>query len=82
MKAHIVPIGNSKGIRIPRAVLDLCHIRNAVTLSVKGDAIVIRPMKRRSRDGWEAAFKAMHDAGEDRLLIDDRLDLDVDPWEW
>ena len=82
MKTQVVPIGNSRGVRIPRAVLDLCHIDNTVDLSVKGNAIVIRPIRRRPRAGWEAAFQAMHERHDDRLLIDDRVDLDLGSWEW
>jgi antitoxin MazE len=82
MRTHVIPIGNSMGIRIPRAVLDLCHIHNAVNLEVQGQAIVIRPIKQRPRAGWEAAFKKMHRLGEDQLLIDGRLDLDFAGWEW
>lgn len=82
MKAQIIPIGNSKGVRIPRALLELCHMTNAVDLNVKGRTIVIQPIKRRPRDGWEEAFRAMHDKGEDRLLIDEPIDLDLGPWEW
>ena len=82
MRAHVIPIGNSRGIRIPRAVLDLCHIRKAVNLEVQGQAIVIRPIKRRPRAEWETAFKKMHAQGHDRLVIDDRIDLDLGSWEW
>lgn len=82
MRTHVIPIGNSRGIRIPRAVLDLCHIHNAVNLEVQGQAIVIRPIKRRPRAGWEAAFKKMHQQGEDRLVFPESLDLDLGDWEW
>lgn len=82
MKTRIVPIGNSKGVRLPKALLDLCHIRDAVNLSVKGDMIVIQPLKHHPRAGWEAAFRRMHERGEDRLLIPDSLDLDFESWEW
>jgi len=82
MRAHVVPIGNSKGIRIPRAVLDLCHIRHAVNLEVQGQTIILRPVTRRPRAGWETALKKMHAEGHDRLLINDRIDLDLGSWEW
>ena len=82
MKTQIVPIGNSRGVRIPKALLALCHIRNTVDLNVKGETIIIRPVKRRPRAGWEAAFKRMHQQGEDRPLIPEHLDLDLGDWEW
>jgi len=82
MKAQVIRIGNSKGIRIPRAILELCHIRNAVDLNVKGTMIVIQPIKRHPRSGWDAAFKKMHQQGGDRPLIPENLDLDLGDWEW
>ena len=82
MKVHVVPIGNSKGIRIPRTLLELCHIRSAVDLDVKGEVILIRPIKRRPRLGWEAAFQVMHERHEDQLLIPGEVDRDFGSWEW
>ena len=82
MKTQIVPIGNSRGVRIPKTLLELCHIRDAVSLSVKGETIMIRPLKHHPRAGWEAAFKKMHQQGEDRQLIPAHLDLDLGDWEW
>ena len=82
MKTQIVPIGNSRGVRIPKALLALCHIHNTVDLNVKGETIIIRPVKRRPRAGWEAAFKKMRQQGEDRSLIPENLDLDLGDWEW
>jgi antitoxin MazE len=82
MKAQVVPIGNSRGVRIPKALLELCRIQQVVDLSVKGETLLIRPVKRRPRAGWEAAFQAMHERHDDRLLIGDRVDLDLGSWEW
>jgi len=82
MKTHVVPIGNSRGVRIPKTLLELCHIRDTVNLSVKGETIVIRPVKRLPRATWEAAFKKMHQQGEDRPLIPEHLDLDLGDWGW
>ncbi|MBI3324686.1 MAG: AbrB/MazE/SpoVT family DNA-binding domain-containing protein [Candidatus Omnitrophica bacterium] len=82
MKTRVIPIGNSKGIRIPRSLLELCRIRNSVNLEVKGDIILIRPIKDRPRAGWDSAFRTMHEQHDDRLLIDASLDVDVSQWEW
>jgi len=84
MKAEVVAIGNSRGIRIPKIVLEQCHIKKNVTLDIVNDMIIIKPdpEKRRSRKGWELAFKQMHKNKEDHLLISDRVDLDMAHWEW
>ncbi|HBO96476.1 MAG TPA: AbrB/MazE/SpoVT family DNA-binding domain-containing protein [Candidatus Omnitrophica bacterium] len=82
MKAAIIPVGNSKGIRIPKFVLEQCHIKNAVELEVKGCNIIIRPSRGEPREGWEEAFVKMAEAGDDHILMDDNLDLLMENWEW
>jgi len=82
MKASIVPIGNSKGIRIPKTILEQCNIKKEVELEVKDNIIIIKSLKKEVRKDWEDAFKKMHDLKEDRLLIDDNIDLDMENWEW
>jgi len=87
MQTKIVQIGNSRGIRIPKTVLEQAGIQKDTDLDLKveGDKIVIRPF-RRPRQGWVEAFKKMHEKGDDRLL-DSEIELsssswDQDNWEW
>jgi antitoxin MazE len=82
MKATIVPIGNSKGIRIPKAILEQCHIENEVVLEVEADNIIIKPVKKEPRKNWEPYFRKMKASKEDQLIIDDKIDLDMVNWEW
>ena len=82
MKATIVPIGNSKGIRIPRAVLEQCHFTNEVELEVKGDTLILKSLNKKPRQGWDEAFKTMHVKGEDKPLLEDTLDLNTKDWQW
>lgn len=82
MVINIVQIGNSKGIRIPKAILEQCRIESAVSLEVKNGKIVLEPVDSMPRQGWKEAFNRMHEAGDDELLVDDSLDLDSDDWEW
>ena len=70
MKIPIVKIGNSKGIRISKTILDKYNIKDAVDLVFEEEQIVIRPIAK-ARAGWEEAFKEMHEKGDDILLIDD-----------
>ena len=58
MRARVVKIGNSKGIRIPKTLLDQTGILDDVELEVKHNQIVIRPILDPRRD-WEKAFKTM-----------------------
>ena len=82
MKTTLVAIGNSKGIRIPKTILEQCHFTKEVDLRVQGDTIILKSIKRKVRQGWDGMFKIMHQGREDHLLIDDALDLDAKDWQW
>jgi antitoxin MazE len=82
MKVNIVAIGNSKGIRIPKSVLDQCKFDKEAELEVENNRIIIKPHRKKSREGWGEAFKLMHECKEDVLLLGDSLDLEMKNWEW
>lgn len=70
MEVSVISIGNSKGIRLPKTLLDKYNIKDRVELTLEPDSIVIKP-KAEPRKGWEESFKQMHENGDDQLLIDD-----------
>ena len=82
MKVNIVSIGNSKGIRIPKSILDQCNFNKEADLKVEHNKLVIKPVKKKIREGWDNAFKLMHERKEDVLLLDDSLDIEMKNWEW
>ena len=82
MKVHVIPVGNSKGIRIPKVLLKLCHIGREVDLEVKGERIVISAVNKEPRKNWTKAFKLMREKDEHRLFIDDGMDSEMENWEW
>jgi len=55
VKSKVVRIGNSKGIRIPHALLQQLHLTKDVEMSVQDDQLIIRAA-RAPRDGWEDRF--------------------------
>lgn len=67
MKAQIIRIGNSRGIRIPQPLLEQCHLEKEVELEAQPDGLVVRPADG-PRRGWDAAFEKMARYGEDGLL--------------
>lgn len=82
MKAKLVRIGNSRGVRIPAKVIEQCGFGEQVELRVEGDTLVIAP-SRRPREGWEASFRAMAEAGDDELLWPDLPNaFDKEEWTW
>ena len=82
MLINIVQIGNSKGIRIPKAILDQCDIENEVDLEVENGKIIIESIKRIPRNGWTESLIQMAETGEDQLLVEETIDLEMEDWEW
>jgi antitoxin MazE len=78
MKVHVVRIGNSRGIRIPKKILEECRIEDSVDLAVKGGRLVLTPVKGTPRVGWLEAAERMSRAGDDSLLVPDVLGDDED----
>jgi antitoxin MazE len=77
-------IGNSQGIRIPKPLLEETGLGGEVELEVKDHEIVIRASKK-PRQGWEDAFDAMAEGGNDQLLDADltgQTPWDQGEWEW
>jgi len=70
MELPIVNIGNSKGIRLPKAVLEKYGIRDKVELILEQGYIILKP-KPEPRKNWGKAFKTMHENGDDQLLMED-----------
>lgn len=83
MKVKLVPIGNSKGVRIPQAFIRACGFGDHVEMRIEQNAIVLA-VPRSPRENWEEDFEKMAAAGDDGLLIPDDLNGDWDDaeWEW
>lgn len=82
MKIDIIKIGNSKGIRIPKPVLESCAINDAVELEVVEGKLVLSAVTQ-PRAGWEAAFAAEPETAKDTVLGDGLTnDFDSDEWHW
>jgi antitoxin MazE len=83
MKTELVRIGNSRGIRIPKPLIDQCGLGKTVRLRVEGRHLIIEP-DLPPRHGWEAAFDAAGPAGEDELLLEGLPPnkFDIEEWNW
>lgn len=81
MKVGIISVGNSKGIRIPKAILEQCSFNKEAELEVQGSTLLIKPV-RKVREGWDKSFQLMHERREDSLVINDTIDIEMDNWEW
>lgn len=72
----IVQIGSSRGVRIPKKILDRLGMKDTAIATVSDDSILLR-VSEKPRDGWEADFKRCHKLGEDTSSIPDDLDSDL-----
>ena len=81
-KTRIVRIGNSRGIRIPKTLLDEADLPEEVELHAQPGRLVVQGV-RRPRCGWAAVAKRMRARGDDRPL-DEAIatNFDRDGWEW
>ena len=82
MRARIVRIGNSRGLRIPKPILDQAGLEDEVELTVEGDRLVIQPAHR-PRAGWSAAALEAAAEGNGALVapvLPTRFDREE--WSW
>jgi antitoxin MazE len=81
-KTRIVKIGNSRGIRIPKTLLDEADLPEEVELHAQLGRLVVQAA-RRPRSGWAIAAKRMRARGDDRLLDEPTsTKFDREEWEW
>ena len=80
MELSIINIGNSKGIRLSKTILEKYNIQDKIELILEKGFIVLKPKAEPRRD-WEKAFQELHKNGDDQLLIDDVFD-DENFEEW
>jgi antitoxin MazE len=84
MRTRIVRIGNSRGIRIPKLLLEQTGLSGEVEVRVQDNSLVIKPAAG-PRAGWARAFQEMARRGDDALLHDGAprsTRWDEEEWEW
>ena len=81
MDISIIQIGNSKGIRLTKTILEKYNITDMVELILEKDHIILKP-KKTPRKGWESSFKKMHKNGDDHLIMPDVFeDENFEEWK-
>ena len=82
VRSKVVKIGNSRGIRIPRTLLEQAGLTDDVEMTVEGDRLIIHSLHS-PRQGWEMQFKAMTEHGDDQLLDKSTpTQWDEEEWVW
>ncbi|OJV36916.1 MAG: MazF family transcriptional regulator [Bacteroidales bacterium 36-12] len=81
MEISIVKIGNSRGFRLSKTLLEKYQIKDKVELILEKSHIIIKPVVE-PRKGWDLKFKNMHEHGDDELVIGDVFDDEnMEDWQ-
>jgi antitoxin MazE len=82
MKTRIVRIGNSRGIRVPKLLLEEAGLPEEVELRAEPGRLIVQAANR-PRAGWESKARAMHQRGDDALIDDvPRTKFEAEEWHW
>jgi antitoxin MazE len=86
MRAKVIKIGNSRGIRIPKSIIEQSGLNDEVELEVRDDQIIIKSISTNKRENWDLLFKKMAQNKDDILLDADALAgqtiWDNNEWLW
>jgi antitoxin MazE len=83
-RSHIIKIGNSQGVRLPKNLLQHSGIEDEIYLSSENGKIIITPVLK-NRTNWDKAFQEMAENGDDQLLDINQSSTstwDEQEWEW
>jgi len=82
MKARLVRIGNSRGVRLPKPLIEEAGLTDDVEVRVRAGALIIMSATR-PRSGWAEAAKRMRQRGEEGLLDEPTSTrFDGEEWKW
>lgn len=85
MDVPLVPIGNSRGIRLPKALIAQCGFGDMVSLTVTEAGLLLSPVIK-ARAAWEEALLAATpeqiDADAREFQEFDQLESGFDASEW
>jgi len=76
METSIIKIGNSRGLRLSKTILEKYNIREKVEIILEKGQIILKPVAK-PRKSWEFAFEKMRAENDDQLLIDDVFDNEI-----
>ena len=80
MELSVIQIGNSKGFRLSKTLIEKYNIKDKVELILEKGYMILKPISRPRKD-WETAFKKMNENGDDQLLFNDVFENE-NPEEW
>lgn len=82
IRTRLIQIGNSRGLRIPKVLVEQLGLGGDVEIAVRAGQLVVRAASH-PREGWDEQFQAMAQRGDDAPLMDDLAnEWDDSEWEW
>lgn len=81
MRSRLVKIGNSRGVRLAKTMLEEAGLTNEVDIHVRGRSIVITPAKK-VREGWAEHARLGALRGDDKLIETPPTKFDEEEWVW
>jgi antitoxin MazE len=82
IRSKVVKIGNSRGIRIPRVLLEQAGLTDEVEMMVEGNQLIVHSVQH-PRQGWNAQFAVMAEMGDDHSLdLVPPPQWEEDEWTW
>jgi len=81
MKAQIIRIGNSQGVRIPKTMIEDGKLSGEVELELHESGILIRSLQK-PRANWDTAFKSVSEVDDDQPVGETRTSFEKKEWQW
>ncbi len=82
MRTRLVQIGNSRGVRLPKPLLQEAGLTDQVEIRAREGVIVIQRVGR-PREGWAEAARQMRERKDDRLIDEPTATrFDDEEWQW
>jgi len=80
MIVSVVPIGNSRGVRFPKYVLDSLLVKDKMDMEVTERGILLTPVHETPREGWRESLVQMHQHDDD--VLEEIPASEGFEWEW
>ncbi len=82
MKSRLIRIGNSRGVRLPKPLIEEAGLQEEIEIEVREGTVVITPLSL-PRDGWAEAARLLREREEDHLRDEPTAtQFDRKEWRW
>jgi antitoxin MazE len=82
VRTRLVQIGNSRGVRLPKPLLQEAGLTDQVEIRAREGVIVIQRVGR-PREGWAEAARQMRERKDDGLIDEPTATrFDDEEWQW